>query len=191
MSAPQIPKMEVLSPFRHAEEPPKRNWFARLLRIGRSEDVQAQVERLFAATDPTEVSVDTISDVIARARLSGSGVRAVLSNVWAKALTSFLIDEVLSEQEAAYLARLRTVLGISQNEVNVLEREIVHPRYQKPLSTVLADGHISEAERRGLQRLAMDLRLSPEVQAMLYAPEAQEVLDRALTQSMADERFSA
>lgn len=181
----------ALSPFRGTPAPPSRNWLFRLLRIGRRGDVQMLVERLFADRDPSAVSASDVSQVLAQAKLSGSGARRVLVDVWAKALAAFLTDDHLTDADSGYLQRLRVPLGVTEAEVRDVERKLIHPRYQKAVQEVLADGRLTELERAALNRFASDLRLPESAQALIYQPAAQAAYDSALRQTMSDERVSA
>lgn len=179
------------SPFRDTSRPPSRNWLFRILRIGRRGDTQQLVERLFADRDPSAVSAVDVSEVLRQAKLSGSGARKVLIGVWAKALSAFLADDLLTDTESGYLQRLRVPLGVTEREVQEVERELVHPRYQKAVQEVLADGRLTDLEQKALKRFASYLRLPEQAQALIYQPAAQAAYDGALKQSMSDERFSA
>jgi len=114
----------------------------------------------------------------------------MLRAVWTKALVSFLADESITEDEAAYLKRLRVPLGVTDREVADIERQLVHPRYKRVVDEVLSDGRVTEEERRVLRSMAANLRLGEDTEREIYRPAADDALNDAALRAIEDNRLS-
>lgn len=180
----------VRSPFADSRPPKPRGWLARVFRIGRRTDARTAVESLFAAKSPEWVSATDVSRVVQEAKITGRAARELLTDVWAKAVASFLADDLISDAETTYLRCLRSPLGVTDREVAEIERELVHPKYKKAVEQVLSDGRLTPAEKAALRQFANDLRLGEEAQRAVLEPAAQAALTRAADHAAADERLS-
>jgi hypothetical protein len=115
---------------------------------------------------------------------------AVCDQVWTEAFKALLVDDRISEVEAAYLAALRRPLNIGEDVVIDAERRFTIPRYQKALRDALSDHELSEEERAHLERLAEGLRISPALQRDIYSKDAKDLLQAVLADMLADRRLS-
>lgn len=183
-------EQNAVNPFLGVVEPAQRNWFVRLLRLRNRADAGLGIQALIASRPLHTISGSDVSAVLLRYSISGRPARRVLVEVWESALTRFLVDNKLSDEEATFLRALRVPLGITDREAEAVEAQLIHPKYQQALREVFKDGRVSEAERARLRSLAGDLRLSEGVRQSLLAPVARQALSAAADARISDERLS-
>jgi hypothetical protein len=178
------------SPFSSTGLPEPRKWWHRLFGKSFPDRAAQAIQFRLAKSFPDRVSDQTVTSILHDYGVAGKEVREVLGTVLAKALTTFIADDVLSDQEAEYLERLTRSLNLGWDEVQQIMKEVTHPRFKKAISEVIADGEVSEDERAALKELAARLRLPEEAQLQLYAEQAKALFVESYRVSLADERFS-
>ena len=148
------------------------------------------LQHLLAQRDPTRISSSDISSLLLEYDVVGPEARSVLVQMWCRVLEAFLSDDAFSEREISYLEALREAFGLTDAEVQVAEREVVHPRYAVALTEALADARLRDDERANLAKLAKQLRLPEKVQADLYERSSRALISGLLDRSVADRRLS-
>lgn len=154
-------------PFKAGAETAPRGALARFFRIGTKATGRQDLINLLARTPLNQVTPDVVSELLQKHSVSAGATRALLKDLWRDALIEFLKDDVLSDEEMAYLGELRRVLTLSTNEAEAVLEEAVGNLYAKSLKEVLADGKVSTDERARLDRLAERLRISEQSRTKL------------------------
>jgi hypothetical protein len=179
-----------LSPFAGAAAPARRTLVDRLAQRPRPDLALPALEYLLSARRPAAVTSTEISRVLEEYGVRGNATRALLLELWQRALAEFLSDDALADEEIAYLEELRRALVLGEDEVAEAQARLVHPRYQRALAEVVADDHVSAEERERLARLSAALRLEPEVERELFRTALRPVLQRFLDGAIADRKLS-
>ena len=178
------------SPFAYTRPAGQRGWIDRMLGRPRPDLATDALRHLLAKRDPTRISSSDISDLLLEYDVAGIEARSVLMRTWRHVLEAFLSDNTFSDREIDYLDALREAFGLSDGEVEEVERDVVHPRYALALRDALADARLRDEERANLARLAKQLRLPENVQAELYERSTRSLLEGLLNESVADRRLS-
>lgn len=182
--------MTAHTPFQAGPEVAPRGAVARFFRVGTKGTARQDLINLLAGTPINEITPSIISDVIRKHRVSAGGTRELLRDLWRDAVQEFLKDDVLSDEEMAYLGELRHVLTLSTTESAAAVEEVVSARYAKSLKEVLADGKVSADEQARLSGLASSLRLSDQARSKLHNLQVQEFAKEQAKAISADERVS-
>ena len=170
---------------------PKRSVLDRLRSRPRPDLAIRALESLLAYAAPEDVTPTDLSRALEAYGVQGMAARAVLVQLWKKALASFLADDALTDAEIAYLEQLRRALGLSEAEATAAQSEVVHPRYERALAEVVADQHVSPEERERLERLSAALRLAPDVEREMYAKAVAPLLQAFVEGAVSDQQLSA
>ena len=178
------------SPFSYTRPAGRRGWIDRLLRRPRADLATRALQHLLSQRDPTRISPSDISTLLLEYDVAGAEARSVLVQMWRQVLEAFLSDDAFSDREIAYLEALREAFGLTEDEVQDSEREVVHPRSAVALQDALADARLRDDERASLARLAQQLRLPESVQAELYQRSTRALMAGLLDRSVADRRLS-
>jgi len=184
-----VVKAEPSSTFKSRPKHP-RTWWQLWFRRPSRAAAEVDIENLFAAKAPGDISPSHISAIVAEHRLKPKDLGEIRTVLWRKAITSVVKDNEITENEAAWLASIRRALQVSDREARAVEETVVHPRYKAKVSEVLADGFLSATERDDLDKLMDGLRISKEDYATLYAPVAKEVLTTQMNQMLEDHRVT-
>jgi hypothetical protein len=110
--------------------------------------------------------------------------------MYERALIKFLEDDALTEAEATNLLQLQRLLGITNTDLDEIEKRIVHPVYNRALGEVLSDEIVEPRERERLEKLRQALRLDEEKATTLYASRVQEVMQGGWSDALRDRRLS-
>ena len=111
-------------------------------------------------------------------------------DIYKTAFAKFIGDEAVTESEAQSLARLRDLLGIRNSDADEIEKQIVHPIYEKTVGDVLADEAVTPEERDRLDLLRTALRLDEDKAAGIYAARAKEIMQSRFSEMVSDKRVS-
>lgn len=179
----------VQAPFRKSVVAP-RSWLSRLIGTVQPDRAQAAIANLFVDGDPGEVSASRVSEQLAAFGVLGRQARQILSDVYRDALRHFLADEELSDIELAYLARLRSALGLNDREAQVVLEGAAEEVFGRAVKVALLDGSLSPAERNRLEKLASALNLSEAAVKQVYGGEAGALLNKRLESILTDRRVS-
>jgi hypothetical protein len=169
---------------------PVPGFFRRLL--GRAEPGTAfvEIENLLASRHPTGIWPAEVSAIATNHGLSPSDLHLLSMRLWREAVAEFVADDTITADEADFMAALRRVLQIGEDDAIAVEKAIIHPRYHRRVTEALADDKLTSEERDQLELLARGLRLSPGELELLYGPPAQEALERKLEAIIEDRRVS-
>lgn len=178
-----------ISPFK-ATAPAEPGVLSKLLRRPRPDAAEAEIRSLLAATPPREVYRAQIENAFRKHRVPDRQRRRMLNELWKEALEILAGDDVITDDEAAYLAELRSTLDIGEDTAMRYEAQILHPKYESLVRRAIADGVVTDAERRQLGSLAAALRLAPHETEAIYRASAGELLQSALDVAIADQRLS-
>lgn len=178
------------TPFAHHKVLAQRTWIQRLTGRGNPEMARPMIANLLSEKKPRDIDLQELSGIVEQTGLSGSQFRAVAYELYRQALTAFIADDQLTNEEVAYLDDLRKLLTLSNEELLRAERELIHPRYMKALDEVLADGKLEPAEAKRLGLLQLALRLDSTTTENLRSPKTMALLNRKLESMLSDRRVS-
>lgn len=163
---------------------------SRLFKRATPETAKAEIENLLASKHASEIWPAEISAIATKYHLGPSQIHDITLSLWRKSVAAFVADNVLTESEVAYMAALRRTLQICEDDAIQIEREVIHPRFERKVSDVLADGTVSNEEREHLDALGTALRMSATELLALYGPPAGEVVQGKFTDMLSDHRVT-
>jgi Holliday junction resolvasome RuvABC ATP-dependent DNA helicase subunit len=160
-----------------------RSFIARLFgTTRRADDAEAAVEKLIAERGLDHVDVVAVDNCLQQFRLRQGVSRAVLLNVWRHAIERFVsTDAALDGAEAAFLDRLREVLGLTEVEANSERDATLTDVFLARARPIMSASDVTSEENRAkISRLASQLRISAEAQKALLKNLAQGAFDSVL-----------
>jgi hypothetical protein len=114
----------------------------------------------------------------------------VCVGVWAKALTHIARDNVITDEETAYLDDLARLLDVGCGDILAIYGQVISPRYREAVEAAAEDGVLTATERQALGRLAVSLRIPDDAEFSIRGPILQQVAQRKLNELTADRRLS-
>jgi Chloroplast envelope transporter len=183
-------KGDRLNPFDLTAVPERRSWVARLFRRRNPEAALAEIQNLLASHGLNALQPSDVSAILTARKVSGRGARTLARTLWARALREFARDDVLSNEEIAYLARLRAALGLAERDAQEMQTEFAQRRYGELLSEALTDERLSDEEWDRLNRLAESTGLSKEVRATTHGEGVRRIYETTLHAAVGDRRLS-
>lgn len=164
-------------------------FFRRLFNLPAPENGYVALENLLASRAWSAIHEGDVA-----AALQAHGVTSLdrdrAKALYAQALAAFAADDIVSEEEAAGLQRLRELLGIRDADAEEVEREVVHPRYERRVAEVLRDEHVSEAERAQLTILRKALRVDERKALAIFERSAEALVTRRRQEAVSDRRLT-
>ena len=172
---------------------PERSFFARVFGHRRNSDAEGAVENLIAERGLDSVDVVAIDNCLHEYGVREEDVKTLLLQVWRHAVERFVAtDGNLDSVEAAFLDRLKSVLGLDQTEADSERDSVLTAEFlarARPL--ISGSDATSEATRSAISRLAGQLRISPDKQKSLLKPLAQAAFDSILKYWIGKRRIDA
>jgi flavin-binding protein dodecin len=153
----------MAGPFEHSPTP-DRGLGSRLLARRARGAAAREVEALLAGA--VNISDVTERDVAAAAERHGtdlSRLRSSCRDLYRRYLEHCLVDQALSEEEAADLSHLRLLLALDEVAASEVQEEVSCAIYGSAIDEVLADHRLEADEEAFLKRLRDDLGLGDEV----------------------------
>jgi hypothetical protein len=178
------------SPFTKGASPAPRGFFAKMLLQSKPTDAERTIMNRLAGGPISEVTAEAIGEDLRGFGVTGKAARQVVASIWRTAVTAFLADDTITNDEAKYLAELRCVLGLSDAELKAAEEELVHTRFGREVDLVIGDDHLSASDRRKLDGLAEAIRLPKDVADRILLKSQENRLSVAARNAIADERLS-
>ena len=171
----------------------ERSFFARVFGGSQHSDAETAVENLIAERGLDNVDVVAIDNCLHQYGVRDEAVKAVLLQVWRHAVERFVqIDGTFDNVEAAFLDRLKEVLGLGEVEANNERDGVLTTEFMdraRPLISRL-DAQ-SEETRSRISRVALQLRISPDKQKALLKNLAQASFDSILKYWIGKRRIDA
>jgi SpoVK/Ycf46/Vps4 family AAA+-type ATPase len=160
----------------------ERSLFARVFGGSQHSDAETAVENLIAERGLDNVDVIAIDNCLHQYGVRDEAMKAVLLQVWRHAVERFVqVDGTFDNVEAAFLDRLKEVLGLGEVEANNERDSVLTTEFMdraRPLISRL-DAQ-SEETRSRISRVARQLRISPDKQKALLKNLAQASFDSIL-----------
>jgi hypothetical protein len=147
----------------------ERSFFGRVFGGSRSSDAEAAVENLIAERGLDNVDIAAIDNCLHQSGVRDKAVKALLLRVWRHAVERFVAtDGTLDSVEAAFLDRLKSVLGLDQTEADSERDSVLTAEFIARASPLMSRSDaVSEETRSAISRLARQLRISPDKQKSL------------------------
>jgi SpoVK/Ycf46/Vps4 family AAA+-type ATPase len=157
----------------------ERSFFTRVFGGSRTSDAETAVENLIAERGLDHVDVVAIDNCLQQVGVRDKTVKAVLLNVWRHAVERFVAtDGNLDSVEAAFLDRLKSVLGLDETEADrELDSVLTAEFLARARPLISGSDAVSEETRSAISRVARQLRISPDKQKSLLKPLAQAAFD--------------
>jgi hypothetical protein len=167
----------------------KKGFFHRLFRMADSENAYISVENLLAKRNWNDLDEGQISNILRDHGLKQFDHSKAVK-IYEKAFVHFLADRALSDDEVRHLFRLQQLLGIGNDDLEQIERRIIHPIYGQAIQDVLADNRINEEGRRSLEAFRLALRLDEQKALDIYQSHVTEIIQRQWANIASDRRIS-
>ena len=160
----------------------ERSFFTRVFGGSRSGDAETAVENLIAERGLDKVDVVAIDYCLHQAGVRDKDVKTILLNVWRHAVERFIAtDGTLDSIEAAFLDRLKPVLGLDEAEAESERESVLAAEFVARAHPLISGSDAtSEETRSAISRVARQLRISPEKQKSLLKSLAQAAFDSIL-----------
>ena len=160
----------------------KRSFFSHVFGGSRPTDAEAAIENLIAERGLDNVDVVAIDNCLHQSGVRDEAVKPLLLQIWRHAVERLVAtDGSLDSLEAAFLDRLKELLGLGEVEANYERDSILIAKFMdraRPLISRL-DAQ-SEQTRSRISRVARQLRISPDKQKSLLKNLAQASFDSIL-----------
>jgi hypothetical protein len=177
-------------PFSPSARAPAQGWFARHLRRPDVAAATAAAERALATAAPAVPSDREVAAILAEHRVAGRRARTIGMTLWLRALHACIDDDVVTDEELAYLEQLRIGLNLRERDVDDLWSDETGAIYRTALEGALSDGKLTDDEWRQVDLIASGLRLSPERRAEIAEEPIASAITRAVTGALADHRLT-
>lgn len=179
-----------VNPFKLGAAPPPRSFLQKFFLRSRPDDAYRAICNRLATGPIDQVGPAQVSADLLAFGVRGKGARKLLTRIWREVVQQFVADDQVSHDEAQFLVGLRRALGLVQSELDSVEEEVVHARFDRAVAEALADDRLTLAERSRLSDLALSLRLSSDVAQRILDRARDARIDEALNAAVEDERLS-
>lgn len=179
-----------LSPYVLRSTPAPRGFFAKVFLQSAPHDARRAVSNRLATSPIRSITTSDISADLTAFGASGKAARQVLLEVWREAVERFLSDDMITDDEAGYLAQLRRLLGLTDPEVLSVEEELIHARYSKAVAGEIADDNLTAKDRAKVDALAAAIRLPKDVADRILMKVRMDRITAAAQAAIADRRLS-
>ncbi|MEM9675480.1 MAG: hypothetical protein ACFB15_08460 [Cyclobacteriaceae bacterium] len=99
-------------------------------------------------------------------------------------------DNHLDEEEIGRLKHLKRLLGLKEEDVDLVHHRVCQEVYERELETALEDHRLDKKELKFLENLRTKLQLPPAVATRLHQHKAQAIIFQFIKGVIADERLS-
>lgn len=115
---------------------------------------------------------------------------AGLQSLYNQFLEYCVQDKIIDEVEMSTLRHLKNLLGLNDEQVYAIYKDIISKIFQKDISQVLADGNLNKEEDAYLINLKNTLRIPETLFAELYKETANEKIMEFLNGALSDSQLS-
>jgi hypothetical protein len=99
-------------------------------------------------------------------------------------------DNHLNEEEIERLKHLKRLLGLGEQDVDLVHHRVCQEVYERELEVALDDHRLDKKELKFLENLRTKLQLPPALAARLHQHKAQAIIFQFIKGAIADERLS-
>jgi len=163
---------------------------ARLLGRKNKQNALLEIQNLLATQPLHDVEPGMIDGILAEYGLPPAQARHGLKNLFTTVLRYSVHDLNVSDKEVEDLQRLRTLFGLSDQDVREIESAVIHPIHRRELQKALADHHLTSEEKARLNDLVKRLRLPDEIAQAIYKEDATALTQRVFSKAVEDRRLS-
>ena len=118
------------------------------------ENASIALNNYVATTPLADINGHEISRILTEHQCRRQDVKPALAVIYTQVLNHFAQDRHLSAQEQSDLAQLRSLFGLTADEADALDAEVLSALYQQAVHDFFADGHFTFREREQLERLS-------------------------------------
>ncbi len=163
----------------------------RLLGHARRRHALVEIRNRLATTRLRELTPEDIDAPLARDRVTREQAMPELEKLYAMVTRHLVRDGDITEQDRRDLAHLRRVLGLSEEDVQRIERELLEDVYRTELRRAVGDSVLTDQEKQRLRELAQRLRIPESVARAVREEEVSRVWARVFDAAVVDRRLSA
>lgn len=164
--------------------------FQRLLGWRVKENAYLEIQNQLASTPIKQLPESVVIETLESYRIPLAAAKPRLKKLYETVFRHFLSDAEISDAELEDLRRLRTLFGLTDQDITEIEKASVHPIYEKAVQHALRDRRVSSEEKQNLENLAKKLRLPDEVAKAIRSKNYQALLQQAYDEALRDRRLS-
>ena len=157
-----------------------------VLKRKRKENATIEINNYVAGTPLAEVTRAAVKRILKAYGCDYSTTKPALTVIYAQVLNHFLEDRRVSEEEQEQLTHLRDVLGLTEDDVRAIDREVLLPVYRKAVSEFFSDGHFTFAEGQELERMSRELGMDAAETDAMTLNEAYRVFEESTKRAAPD-----
>jgi hypothetical protein len=101
-----------------------------------------------------------------------------------------LKDKYLSDEQSSELSHLKEILGMSDNDVEVIHTKVAGDVYKRSFLKAISNGRLNESEKKALDKLQAQIRLSDKATDKLSHDLREKYVRDYLNEIVAKERLS-
>jgi hypothetical protein len=167
------------------------NFFQRLFKIILRKNAFIEVNNLLAQKSLKDIRFEEITAIATKYKVD-LRKRFIdrFKDMYHQYLKYCLSDDIITNQEIAYLNHLKILLLLSDSEVEELHSQVAGEIYGKFYNDAISDGKLDESEKEFLEKLKMNLRLSADVDEKISKESRQQFLQMQFNKIVADGRIS-
>jgi envelope transporter Tic110 len=170
-------------------EPP--GLIARLLGRGRERHAFVEIRNRLATTPILALVPEDIDGPLARHGASRDAARPELEKLYAMVMRHIVRRGETTDRDGRELAHLRRLFGLSEADVQAIERALLEDTFRSELRRAVGDTLLTDAEKTRLEALAARLQIPPDVARALREEEVTRVWTRVFDAAVVDRRLSA
>jgi hypothetical protein len=160
--------------------------------LGRKPVANAYVEirNKLAASPVSALERHDVAEVLDRYHIPPDQARPELQKLYAMVMRHAVRDAEITDDELRELSHLRRVLGLSEDDVRGIERDLLEDTYRTQLRLAVGDSHFTDEEKQRIREVARRLRIPDALAATIREEEVRKVWDRVFDAAIVDRRLS-
>lgn len=163
---------------------------ARLLGRRPVGNAYAEIRNRLAAVPVMELRRHDVDEVLDRYHLPHDAARPELQKLYAMVMRHAVRDAEITDDELRQLAHLRRVLGLAEDEVRGIERDLLEDTFRTQLRLAVGDSHFTDEEKQRIREVARRLRIPDTLAAAIREEEVRKVWNRVFDAAIVDRRLS-
>lgn len=163
---------------------------ARLLRRTLPANAYVEIRNRVATTPVPSLRRSDVDEVLARYRIPRASARPRLLQLYAMVMRHAARNAEITEDELRELAHLRRVLGLTEDDVRGVERDLLEDSYRTQLRLAVGDSRFTDEEKHRIREVARRLRIPDALATAIREEEVRKVWDRVFDAAIVDRRLS-
>lgn len=173
------------------EELIQPNFFQRLLKIEPKENAFIEINNLLATKPLKEIELEEIEGISTKYKVDiRERFSDKLKDLYLKKLKECLADNLLSNQDLAFLNQLKQLFKLKDYEIEKMHDDAAGEIYKQHHDRIISDGKIDQKEDEFLDKLKEDLKLSTTVEESILFEGRKQFIQSKFDQIIKDKRIS-